>query len=112
MPFLIPAVAAALSDVLILVVQEHREENQLYILQLQVTNGVGSSTDDATDGSSLLAVHHVRYLVLVAVLRLLLLLFPLPYHSYTGTAIRFSFWRNLECTIWIEFKNDGYGQIL
>lgn len=93
MPFLIPAVLAALSDVLILVLQEHREEFQALIHQYWNSTTVPAATaptEDEADGSDLLAVHNVKYLGFIAVLRLLLLLLPLPYHSYTGTAIRFS----------------------
>lgn len=95
MPFLIPALVSGLCDVLILVLQEHREEEHLLINNVLISNNISISVadDDTVENSSsaFLSVHHVQYLAFAAVLRLLLLLFPLPYHSYTGTAIRFPF---------------------
>lgn len=95
MPFLIPALVSGLCDVLILVLQEHREEEHLLINNVLISNNISISVadDDTLENSSsaFLSVHHVQYLAFAAVLRLLLLLFPLPYHSWTGTAIRFPF---------------------
>ena len=85
MAFLVPAVISGVSDVLILVLQRHRQETLVQVHQVNVSNNISSSANNNE------AVHHVQYLVIMAVLRLLLLVFPLPYHSYTGTAIPFPF---------------------
>ena len=85
MPFLVPALVSGISDVLILVVNRHRRVIHSQLLQ-QLSL---SAEDDDEDEQSLLAVHHVQYLAVAAFVRLLLLVFPLPYHSYNGTAIRF-----------------------
>jgi hypothetical protein len=91
MPFLFPALLSGVSDVLILVLQVHREEALLQFEDQHDSSG--SSSNHNNDESSLasLTVHRAKYLAIVAVMRLLLLLFPLPYHSYTGTAIRYPF---------------------
>lgn len=93
MPFLIPALLAGASDVLILVLQEHRVKWQAGLVQLLLASARDSSSNIDEDESSILdddsAVHKVWYLAIAAALRLYLLLLPLPYHSYTGTAIRF-----------------------
>ncbi|CAB9500574.1 Phosphatidylinositol 4-kinase beta [Seminavis robusta] len=113
MPFLIPALLSGVCDALILVLQEHRLET-LWLLEdesasllLDNNNGTSNETyynphhhhrhhydtnlEESLSASSLasITVHRVQYLAIIAVVRLLLLLFPLPYHSYTGTAIRF-----------------------
>jgi len=77
MPFLFPAVAAGVSDALILILSNSRRAAVAAIV-------------DEKDDSLFPSGFHVGYLPPLAVLRLILLLAPLPYHSYTGTAIRYS----------------------
>ena len=66
---------------------------QLAQLAVAVTNSGTATTEgseeDDQDDASFAAVHHVQYLAIAAGIRLLLLVLPLMYHSYTGTAIRF-----------------------
>jgi hypothetical protein len=70
MPFLLPAVSAAVCDVAII------------YLSRQQRATVDESEDD------LRAVFRMPYILPLALIRLFLLLIPLPYHSYTGTAVK------------------------
>ncbi|KAG7354265.1 phosphatidylinositol 3- and 4-kinase [Nitzschia inconspicua] len=69
MPFLFPAIAAAICDVGVLYLSHHPPQH-----------------DDDTSRR----VFQSRYLYPLAVIRILLLLIPLPYHSYHGKALRCS----------------------
>lgn len=96
MPFLVPALVSGVSDALIVVVNRRRRNLHAQLLehlaQLAVvaTNSAGSGAeDDKDDTNSFSAVHHVQYLAIAAGIRLLLMVLPLSYHSYTGTAVRF-----------------------
>eukprot|EP00537_Pseudo-nitzschia_pungens_P007003 CAMPEP_0172357096 /NCGR_PEP_ID=MMETSP1060-20121228/1494_1 /TAXON_ID=37318 /ORGANISM="Pseudo-nitzschia pungens, Strain cf. cingulata" /LENGTH=1264 /DNA_ID=CAMNT_0013077607 /DNA_START=256 /DNA_END=4050 /DNA_ORIENTATION=- len=90
MPFLFPALAAAVCDIGILYLG-HRN----YLLDKQfhsdITDGDGlhifDDSDDDDDDTAR-RVYHYGYIVLLAAIRLFLLLVPLPYHSFFGKALR------------------------
>ncbi|VEU40402.1 unnamed protein product [Pseudo-nitzschia multistriata] len=91
MPFLFPALAAASCDVFILYLG-HRS----YLLEQRYSAGSydadGYNHDDAYASDDSVAAHrrvyHYGYIVWLAALRLVLLLVPLPYHSFFGKALR------------------------
>lgn len=102
MPFLIPAVVALASDAVILWLHryvvdklsfaddegvDHKEECKT----LQYSSTFHSFPSRCVSHSCLLlpGVFRLGYLVPLGVLRLILLLLPLLYHSYNGTALRF-----------------------
>lgn len=71
MPFLLPAISSAACDVTI-----------LYLAY----RAAGALED--SDEESARIVYHSGYMVLASFARLFLLLCPLPYHSYNGTALK------------------------
>lgn len=75
--FLIPAFVALVADVLILLL--HRS------LQTDVQKNAATTTESGEHGGS--ALYKVGYLTLLAWLRILVLVFPFLFHSYTGTAL-------------------------
>ena len=95
MPFLVPALVSGVSDALIVIVNRRRRTmhaqllDQMAQLVVATTTTTTTEEEDDPDDPSFAAVHHVQYLALAAGLRLVLLVLPLMYHSYTGTAIRF-----------------------
>ena len=77
MPFLIPAITAACCDCFI-----------LYLSQYSV---IPEAVESTTEGLSTTCglIYHTSYILPAAGLRLFLLLVPLPYYSYHGTALKF-----------------------
>ena len=71
MPFLFPASLALLCDALVVLSLRHRPV------------AIRNNPDDEDH-----SVYHVEYLLPLAIVRLLLLVLPLLFHSYTGTAVR------------------------
>jgi hypothetical protein len=71
MPFLIPAVSAALCDFTILYLGRN-----------------ASVAADSEWKESSHVIYHVGYMFITAAMRLFLLVVPLPYHSYNGTALK------------------------
>ena len=76
MPFLIPAITAACCDCFI-----------LYLSQYSVIPEAVESTEGLSTTCGL--IYHTSYILPAAGLRLFLLLVPLPYFSYHGTALKF-----------------------
>lgn len=70
MPFLLPAVSSAACDVAVLT------------LAVSTSRLVSDSEDESSR-----VVYHSGYLCLAAGVRLFLIVVPLPYHSYNGTAL-------------------------
>jgi hypothetical protein len=80
MPFLIPAITAAICDVAILVVSRHDP---------LISIAYDEDGDGDGDGEyKRKLVYQVGYMFPFAACRLFLLFLPLPYHSYNGTALR------------------------
>lgn len=75
MPFLLPAVSAALCDIA--------------IVYLSRSDGIYRETLEEESLTRL--VYQSGYVLPTAAIRLFLLMIPLPYHSYNGTALKFSY---------------------
>lgn len=72
MPFLLPAVSAALADSLL----------------LYVNSGSSDRWKSETSDETSRFVYSGGYMIVTACIRLFLLAVPLPYHSYNGTALK------------------------
>lgn len=77
MPFLIPAITALISDSTILWL------NRL----LPYMNDID---DDDSILFGIFSIYNVRYVAILGGLRLLILILPLLFHSYTGTAVKYT----------------------
>ena len=73
MPFLLPALSALCCDVVVLYLGWY-------------DGSIIDGLEDAQEEPRL--IYQSKYLLPVAAVRLFLLVVPLPYHSYTGTAVR------------------------
>lgn len=108
--FLLPALAAGSSDVLILYLTRHESsgndpqgetvENGKRDRRSHDSSFTGRTSHFFHVSTLILAyLQNVSYLVPLAIIRLFLLLIPLPYHTFTGTAVKCpNFYRLLHWT--------------
>jgi hypothetical protein len=86
MPFLLPALIAVICDICVIWLSS-------YTPHYDTSAGTESNGNDTIDND-----HWVYYTIdlycgsIAAILRLCILCIPLLYHSYTGTAIRYTLW--------------------
>ena len=73
MPFLLPALSAAFCDAVVIYLSRHDGS---------IMDGLEDSQEEPR------LIYQSKYLLLLAGVRLFLLVVPLPYHSYTGTAVK------------------------
>lgn len=95
MPFLVPAVTALGSDVFVLWLSSRRPVGQVWSGAAD-DNGDNHDNDDGNNNSADHWVYHPdAWTAATAMVRLVLLLLPLLFHSYTGTAVRHVPWYQL-----------------
>ena len=73
MPFLLPALSAACCDAVVIYLSRHDGS---------MMDGLEDSQEEPR------LIYQSKYLLPLAGVRLFLLVVPLPYHSYTGTAVK------------------------
>jgi hypothetical protein len=86
MPFLIPAFVALICDICIVWLNRLAPSEPLY------NNSTGTSDENYSNDTNVLglfSLYNVNYLAPLAGLRLVILIIPLLFHSYTGKAVRY-----------------------